>query len=54
MTVYAMQTLLRESTLSRHTPQASSFAFLIPCLRIQEEKSRELSSGWKNTQTHRE
>lgn len=46
------QTLLRASTLSRHTPQASSLAFLMPCLRIQEEKSRELSSGY--TQTHKQ
>lgn len=48
------QTLLRASTLSRHTPHANSLAFLMPCLRIQEEKSRELSSGCtsRHTNTH--
>lgn len=45
------QTLLRASTLSRHTPQANSLAFLMPCLRMQEEKSRELSSGCAHTNT---
>lgn len=44
------QTLLRASTLSRHTPQANSLAFLMPCLRIQVEKSRELSSGYTHTE----
>lgn len=42
-------TLLRASTLSRHTPQASSLAFLMPCLRTQKEKSSELSSGCAHT-----
>ncbi len=45
------QTLLRASTLSRHTPQANSLAFLMPCLRMQEEKSRELSSGCTDART---
>lgn len=47
------RTLLRASTLSRHTPQASSLAFLMPCLRTQEEKSRELSSGCAHTKQWR-
>lgn len=45
------QTLLRASTFNRQTPQASSLAFLMPGLRIQEEKSRELSSGCTQTNT---
>lgn len=47
-------TLLRASTLSRHTPQASSLAFLMPCLRMQEEKSRELSSGWRRKERRKD
>lgn len=38
-------TLLLESTFRRHTPQARSWAFLIPGRSIQEEKSSEFSSG---------
>lgn len=45
------QTLLRASTFSRHTPHASSLAFLMPGRRMQEEKSRELSSGCTHTHT---
>lgn len=41
-------TRLLESTFKRHTPQASSWAFLIPGRSIQEEKSSEFSSGCKD------